>query len=410
MTAKGRKILLIAGEASGDLLGADLMAAIRERIPEVSFMGIGGPGMRSQGMTGPFDSNHLSVIGVVEVVRRLPDLLRAFDYLLRLMDRERPDLVVTIDLPDFNFLVARRARARDIPVLHYVSPQVWAWRRGRAKRLHRFIDHLLLLFPFEQAIYAETPLPVTFVGHPLVGRALPWSMRPEGAAGRARVRQSLGIGTDESCVVLLPGSRRGEIGRLFGPMIRSCFLLRRTYPDMRFVVACAPTVSEDELERHWPEDIDPTFKREVPIRSGATYDLVASADAALVTSGTATLETALIGTPQVVCYRVSPMTYPIGRLLVRIPFFSLVNLVAGWAVVRERLQHEVVPEILCADLDGVLHDPGIRMKIKEGYGVVREKLTRSATDPFTVVEAMLEKRSGAYRVPENDNHSLAGDA
>ncbi|MBF0146310.1 MAG: lipid-A-disaccharide synthase [Magnetococcales bacterium] len=393
------KILLVAGEASGDLLGAELLHAIRERYPDTEFMGVGGAGMRAHGLKGPYDINHLSVIGVVEVVRRLPDLIRVFNYLLDVMDREHPDLLVTIDLPDFNFLLAKRAKARSIPVLHYVSPQVWAWRQGRAARLERWIDHLLLLFPFEKEIYARTGLQTTFVGHPLVHKALPWSMRPEGMAGRERVRQALGIGPDDPWVVILPGSRHSEVGRMLAPMIRACFLLKQRLDSVRFVIACAPTLSANEVYHHWPKEIGENFKQEVPIRVGATYDLLASADAALVTSGTATLETALIGTPQIVCYRVNQITYHIGKRLVRIPFFSLVNLVAGQAVVRERLQHEVVPEAMCDDLEGLLQDGAVRKKIMDGYGYVREQLTQSATSPFAVVEAMLEKGSGRMAVP-----------
>ncbi|MBF8274207.1 MAG: Lipid-A-disaccharide synthase [Magnetococcales bacterium] len=409
MKKKGWKILLVAGEASGDFLGAELLRELRRGYPDCQFMGVGGEGMRAEGVDGPYNINHLSVIGLVEIVRRLPDLYRVFQYLLGLMDRQRPDLLVTIDLPDFNFILAKRAQARNIPVLHYVSPQVWAWRRGRAKHLEKFIDHLLVLFPFEKEIYANTRLPVTFVGHPLVHRALPWSMRAEGAGGGERVRRGLGIGRDDKWVVILPGSRHSEVSRLFAPMIRACFLLKKRMPSVCFAVACAPTLSEGELLRHWPQDVGMDFRQEVPIRVGATYDLVASADAALVTSGTATLETALMGIPQVVCYRVNRLTYEIGKWLVRIPFFSLVNLVAGKEVVRERLQDEANPETLCADLMDLLYDEQVRKKMESEYRVVREQLTQSAARPFAVVEAMLEKGSETKGVSDKLNYISAGE-
>ncbi|MBF0133556.1 MAG: lipid-A-disaccharide synthase [Magnetococcales bacterium] len=391
MTTRQWKIMMVAGEASGDFLGGELLHELRMRYPDAVVMGVGGEKMRAEGIDGPFNTHHLSVIGLVEVVRRLPVLVKVFRYLLAMMDRHRPDLLVTIDLPDFNFLLAKRAQARNIPVLHYVSPQVWAWRRGRAAHLEKFLDHLLVLLPFEKEIYANTRLPVTFVGHPLVKRALPWSLRLEGTGGRERIRRELGIGNHEPWVVVLPGSRHSEVSRMLAPMIRGCHLLKQQMPGVRFAIAGAPTLSENDILRHWPTDIDAEFRREVPIRLGATYDLVASADAALVTSGTATLETALIGTPQVVCYRVHEITYRIGKRLVKIPYFSLVNLVAGWGVVRERLQHEAQGQTLCRDLLELLTDGAVRGRMEAGYGVIREKLTRSAASPLSVVEAMLEK-------------------
>ncbi|MBF0434104.1 MAG: lipid-A-disaccharide synthase [Magnetococcales bacterium] len=394
------KIMMVAGEASGDFLGAELLSAVKNKYPDALFLGVGGDKMRRLGVDSPFDTNHLSVIGIAEVVLRLPDLIRVFRYLLHVMDVSRPHLLITIDLPDFNFLLAKRARARGIPVLHYVSPQVWAWRSGRAQRLQYFIDHLLVLFPFEAEIYARTNLPVTFVGHPLVHQALPWSMRTEGVKGRNLVRHQLGIGSEDPWVILLPGSRHSEVSRLLAPMVRACQLLKIALPAVRFAIARATTLTDEDILRHWPSDCDESFKREVPILAGATYDLLASADAALVTSGTATLEAALIQIPQVVCYRVNNITYAIGKRLVNVPFISLVNLVAGHQVVQERLQHAAEPQTLCRDLIGLLQDGQTRESIQAGYQTVRDKLTRSAASPFAVVEAMLAKGSGRKQVPD----------
>ncbi|MEO5348454.1 MAG: lipid-A-disaccharide synthase [Magnetococcus sp. YQC-3] len=378
------KIVMVAGEASGDLLGGELLSALRARFPRLDAWGVGGVRMRSAGLQGRFDVNDLAVVGLVEVVRHFPRLWRVFFYLVRLLEVERPRLLITIDLPDFNFLLARRAKALGIPVVHYVSPQVWAWRRGRVNRIARLLDHLLVLFPFEPAIYAQTSLPVTFVGHPLTHLAV---VAP---GTREAVRRSLEMAPGEQLVVLLPGSRRGELRQLLAPLLATCRELSRRLPQVRFALALADTLSREDLDRCWPTGLTGhDALPQIMVLRGETYELLSAADAALVASGTATLEAALLGTPMVVVYRVNRLTYEIGRRLIQVPFISLANLVAGHALVTERIQGELVPERLAQDLERLLTDAEAVAMMRSGFAAVREKLSHPLRQPVDVVSDFL---------------------
>ena len=404
------RIMMVAGEASGDLLGAELLAGLTARHPGLTVMGVGGRRMREQGLESLYDTNDLSVIGLVEVLRRLPRLVRVFNHLHGLLKTRRPHLLITIDLPDFNFMLARRAKALGIPVLHYVGPQVWAWRRGRVQRIARILDHLLVLFPFETEIYAGTGLPVTFVGHPLVRKAV-----PGGGGGqpfdRAAMRRSLGVADGEKLVVLLPGSRHGELQRLLGVMVAASRQLADDPGDVRFVLALAETLTPEDLAACWPiDDGDPEserFRRTVSIRRTGTYDVIAAADAALVASGTATLETALLGTPMVVVYRVNRLTYEIGRRVIRVPFISLVNLVAGRELVPERIQDEARPEILVADLRRLLTDTALTDGMRRGFAGIRRRLEPPPRSAVDVVADFLDtlRDHGPDQLPPHSNQT-----
>ncbi|MEO5363766.1 MAG: lipid-A-disaccharide synthase [Magnetococcus sp. DMHC-8] len=377
-------VVMVAGESSGDLLGGELLTALRRRFPQLVALGVGGVRMRAAGLQGQFDINDLAVVGLVEVIRRLPRLWRVFVWLSRLLEVERPRLLITIDLPDFNFLLARRARALGIPVVHYVSPQVWAWRSGRVARIAGLLDHLLVLFPFEPDIYARTTLPVTFVGHPLTRLAVP-------AHPREVVRRALGMAPDEQLVVLLPGSRHGELQQLLGPLLATCRELARQMPRLRFALALADTLSLDDLAGYWPAEhtADAVGVPSIVVLRGETYELLGAADAALVASGTATLEAALLGAPMVVVYRVNRLTYELGRRLIRVPFISLANLVAGRALVTERIQADVRPDLLARDLMALLTDAERVAEMRAGFAVIREKLSRSSHQPVDIISEFL---------------------
>ncbi|MBF0368271.1 MAG: lipid-A-disaccharide synthase [Magnetococcales bacterium] len=366
------RLMMVAGEASGDLLGGTLLTTLRSAIPDFEVVGVGGSRMRQAGLTTPYDVNDLSVIGLVEVVRRLPRLIEVFRYLNRLLEENRPDLLITIDLPDFNFLLARRARALGIPVVHYVGPQVWAWRRGRVKRIAPLLKHLMVLFPFEPAYWQKTDLPVTFVGHPLVQQAVPKTPRDE-------TRRKLGVAEDEKLVVVLPGSRKGEIQRLLGVMTEACQELQQRQPKTRFVLALADTLTPEEAPWPWQ------------VIQGGTYDLLAAADAAMVASGTATLETALLGTPMVVVYQVNRITYEIGRRVIRVPFISLANLVWEGGLVTERIQDQARPQILAGDLETLLTDSEERQRLQRGYHQIRERLSNPDRQAVDVILEILQK-------------------
>ncbi|MBF0610991.1 MAG: lipid-A-disaccharide synthase [Magnetococcales bacterium] len=374
------KLMLVAGEASGDTLGAALLAELRQKEPQLTAMGVGGVKMRQEGLIAVADVNDLSVIGIVEVVRCLPRLIRVFRRLVQLLQQEKPDLLITIDLPDFNFMLARRAKAMGIQVVHYVSPQVWAWRSGRVHSIAASVDHLLALFPFETACYEGTGLAVDFVGHPLVEKtALPES--------RQVWRSRLGIGDHEKLVAVLPGSRHGEIRRLLAEMITACGLLAQD-TSLRFILPLADTLKEEDLQPHWPHG----EKVKIKILHGQTYGVLQAADAAMVASGTATLETALLGVPMVVAYRVNSWSYWIGRRVIQVPWISLVNIVAGRLLVPERIQQEANAQQLAADVRLLLQDPLLAQTMKEGFLEIRKKLSPPPLGAADIILRLIHKK------------------
>ncbi len=382
---------MVAGEASGDRLGADLLAELSSRLPTLIPQGVGGPRMRSAGLApGPFDIHDLAVIGLAEVIRRLPRLIRVFRHLLHLLRHNRPHLLITIDLPDFNLMLASRARALGIPVVHYVSPQVWAWRANRVHDIARRVDHLLTLFPFEPPLYRQTGLDVTCVGHPLVrNTAFP---TPE---ARQTLRDSFGVSAEERLLVLLPGSRTGELQRLLPTMLDTVRRLRTPGPmgddrPLRVLLALADGLSVDQMHQHggtaqeWPEGII--------LCQGRTYEAIMAADAALAASGTVTLETAMLGTPMVVIYRVNTLTYAIGRRVIRVPYISLVNLVAGRCVVPEYIQHEARPDYLAPALHHILTDTETVGTMRDAFREIRQQLAPPGQGPADVVLTVLRAR------------------
>ena len=384
------KVMMVAGEASGDLLGATLLADLNKKFSHLSVIGVGGAGMRANGLQGRFDINDLSVIGLVEAVQRFPRLIQVFRYLTGLLRSQRPSLLITIDLPDFNFFLAKQAKKLGIRVVHYVSPQVWAWRSGRVNKIARLLDHLMVLFPFEPILYQQTTLPVTFVGHPLVHLAVP-------SMDKTSVRRSLGVKGDEKLIVLLPGSRHGEIKRLLGVMVATCQKVKKRVGSVRFVLALADSIALDDLSAYWPVgnegDLHGEDLPDIIIRQGQTYDLIAASDAALVTSGTATLETALLGTPMVVIYRVNALTYEIAKRVIQVPYISLANLVVDRELVPERIQDAADPDVLAQDLMQMLMDVSEIGRMQAGFQEIREKLSSPDCRAVDVVANLLGEQA-----------------
>lgn len=390
-----RHVVVVAGEASGDLLGGSLIHALKKQFPHLELSGVGGPHMKKEGLVTPYDVNDLSVIGLVEVVRHLPRLIQVFRYLVSLLQNHRPQLLITIDLPDFNFLLARRAKALNIPVIHYVSPQVWAWRSGRIEKIAGLVDHLLVLFPFEAKLYAHTSLPVTFVGHPLVERLVPWMRARKNPQQRRTIRNTLGVADHEKLVVLLPGSRYSEVKRLLGTMLATCVTLAKNEEAVRFVIAQADTLS-DESMASLLNDAQPACRPHkssdlVGVCRGKTYDLLVAADAALVASGTATLETALIGTPMTVLYKVNPITYAIGKRVIQVPSITLANLVAECRLVREYIQHEATPDRLSDELSLLLNNDQAISDMTGGFQKIRDALSSPHRQPCEVISDFLAR-------------------
>ncbi|HEV7920405.1 MAG TPA: lipid-A-disaccharide synthase [Thermoanaerobaculia bacterium] len=331
------KLAIVAGEASGDLHASEVVQELKRLDPALVTFGIGGDLLAAEGMTLLHHAKEMGIVGLFNVLRHLRMFRRIFEELIARLERERPDGVLLVDYPDFNLRVAKKCRELGIKVIYYISPQVWAWRRGRVKQIAARVDRMLVLFPFEEAFYREHGVPVTYVGHPLIDELA--DVRKENV-GPALSRPSINgsIGPAESRpymlrIALLPGSRKGEVESLLPPMLEAIAVLRREQ-DVDATLVQAPTIAREQLER-LARDAD---VRIVAHREGQS---IADADIALSSSGTATLECAVVGTPVVVMYRLTPATHWLARKLVKLPYFSLVNIIAGKEVVPELLQQEV---------------------------------------------------------------------
>jgi lipid-A-disaccharide synthase len=341
--------MLAAGEASGDLYAAELVAALERRLTELRAFGLGGARARAAGMETIVDLDRVSVMGLVEVLRHYPDLRRAMHEMVEALDRRRPDLLIAIDFQEFNQRLARAARKRGIPVLFFVAPQVWAWRPGRAKRFGDIADHLAVLFDFEVPLFERHGLPTTHVGHPLIDRI------DRDAPARSTARHDLGLDPDAPVIGLLPGSRHGEIERLLPVFIAAAERLLAADGRRRFLLPRADSIEAGWLRARIDAAAPSTALRErLEVVDSGSPSVMAAADALLVASGTASLEAALIGTPMVIAYRTSPLTHAIARRLLRIEQVGLPNIVLGRTAVPERLQRQATPERLAAEVESVL--------------------------------------------------------
>jgi len=328
----GKRILIIAGETSGDLHGARLVEHLRADCPGLSVYGIGGDAMERAGVRLAFHASDLAVVGLVEVIGRLRTIHRAFRWIGRSLSEDRPDLVVLLDFPDFNLRIARQAAKRGIPVVYYISPQIWAWRRRRIREIAQNITHMIVIFPFEEALYRNHGVPATYVGHPLMDRFDPETAEKE----RHEAYGRYGLSPRFPILGLFPGSRGSEVRALLPVMLRSARLLRERFPRMQCLLGKGPGL-EDGVYQELLEET------EIPLvcASEGIGPAMGICDLAIVASGTATLELALLEIPMVVVYRVSRVTYGLGRLLVRVPSIGMVNLVSQKAVVPELLQGDL---------------------------------------------------------------------
>lgn len=376
------RVALVAGEASGDRLGAGLMRALRARVPEARFVGVGGPLMAAEGLELLAPAERLAVMGLVEVLRHLPGLLALRRRLHSALATARPDVFVGIDAPDFNLGLERRLRARGIPTVHYVSPSVWAWRQGRVRAIARAVDRVLTLFDFEAEFYEQHGVPATFVGHPLA------DLLPE-VPDRAAARADLGLPPGGQVVAVLPGSRHGEAARL-GPVFAATVAwLSAHRPGLTFVAPMATPATaalwRAALAAHAPR---------IPVRTveGQAHAALAAADVALLASGTATLEALLLKRPMVVAYRLAPLTYAIARRLVRIDRYALPNLLAGTDLVPELIQDAAVPERLGAEVLAWLDQPERAARAVAAFASIHRRLRRGADG--RAAEAVLEVAGG----------------
>jgi lipid-A-disaccharide synthase len=354
-----KKVMISAGEASGELYGALLSREIKKRWPDTEIFGIGGHHMKEEGVSLIAPITH--VVGLVEVIKHLPDVKRALDKARNALTRRKPDVLVLIDYPDFNITLARKAKDEGIPILYYVSPQVWAWRSGRVKKIASLVNRMAVLFPFEVEYYKHTGLPCEFVGHPIAETISITESKEE-------IKAKLGLDPDRDVISLLPGSRPGELRRHLTIIINVAENIVAEFPDMQIIM---PLVPATKIREKLPDNIKVIY--------GRTTEALACSEAAVVASGTATLETALLGIPMVVYYRVSPLTFFLGKLLIDVNFISLVNLLSGKKVVEELLQKDATVENVFSELKRLLTDRTYRTEMIEALEKIQEMMEGKRT-------------------------------
>lgn len=374
------QIMIIAGEASGDMHAAEMIQALQKKRTQLKAYGMGSARMREAGVELLVDANEISVMGLWEVLLKYRKLKRTLHYLQEEMLRRQPDLLILVDFVEFNLKLAEAAKRAGIKVLFYVSPQIWAWRPGRIHKIGQKIDMMTVIFPFEVPYYKEAGIPVRYVGHPLVDQVLQGRERPE----------PIPVTKHSPVIGLLPGSRRSEIQRILPVLLDAAMMLREKHTQSRFLLPLAHTLSRDDLQpilNQYPD---------LPLElfEGRSHDVMAASDAIMTASGTATLEIALMDVPMAIVYRMSPLSYWILKPLVSIDYVGLPNIVAGRGIVREFIQGDARPELICDEVDRLLTDSAYRDKMLMDLKDVREKLGPGggAENVAAVADEMLDGR------------------
>ncbi len=380
---KHPRIALIAGEISGDILGAGLIQALKQTFPNARFEGIGGEGMQAAGLHSYYPMEWLSVMGLFEVLGSYRRLKRCHTRLQQLWTDKPPDIFIGIDAPDFNLPMAEALKPKGIKTVHYVSPSVWAWRSYRIKKIARACDYMLTLFPFEAQYYQQHQIPVCFVGHPLAEK-IPFEVDTQAA------REALDLDTDKTYVALLPGSRRNEVERLLPEFLKTAVWLQQQRPDLSFIL---PSANDSMAKR-----IDSALKAYPNLKlqhiHGRSREVMAAADVVLLASGTATLEALLLKKPMVVAYKLAGLTYQIAKHLVNVPYVSLPNLLSGRALVPEHIQTQVSAPLLGQALLDWLEQPEASAALQAEYLHIHQQLAQNADKQAAkVVEALLLDKS-----------------
>lgn len=380
---------MIAGETSGDMLGVALMQAIRRRCPQAQFEGIGGPRMLAEGFHSFFPMERLSVMGFIEPLGRLPELLRIKKSLVRHFQESPPDVFIGIDSPGFNLRIEQDLHDLGIRTVHYVSPSVWAWGQKRIHKIARAVDLVLALFPFETAIYEQHRVPVRFVGHPLADTI---DLEAGDALSRQRARDALGLQAEGRVIALLPGSRRDEISRLGAVFIATAQRCLAQDQTLRFVIPCANAERRAQvlalLQAQGAGDQFMVFE-------GNSQQAMQAADLVLLASGTATLEAMLLRRPMVVCYRLAPLTWMLASRMLKVPYISLPNLLAGERLVPELLQDDVTPEKIAAALQDWLEHPERQSELVQRFADIHGSIRRDASTQ--AAEAILDLLQSGMR-------------
>jgi len=376
-------IALVAGEASGDLIGGGIITAIRRRLPDACFVGIGGPRMVAAGLDSWIPQEKLAVHGLVEVLAHLRELFAIRGELVRRLIDLRPKLFVGIDSPDFNLGLERKLKRAGITTAHVVSPTIWAWRSGRIRTIRAAVDHMLVLFPFEEPIYRAAGIPATFIGHPLADE-IPANV------DRAAAREDLRLPQNAPVIAVLPGSRRSEIERMGPTFIHTARQVLARVPEARFLVPLVTRETRDLFEgvlyREQARDLP------LSLLFGHAQEALAASDVALATSGTVTLEAALVGRPMVIAYRVAPLSYQIARRLIHVEHMGLPNILVGESVVPEFVQDAATPENLSQALANLLQDEPVRAAVQGRFAELHGVLRRDAAE--TAAGALLPYLGG----------------
>ncbi len=374
-------IMIVAGEASGDLHGAKLAAALTAVDSRLTLFGIGGNHMRAAGVRVTVDARQLAVVGLTEVFTKLPGILRGWRVACRMLAEGRPDLLILIDFPDFNLRLARRAKQLQTKVLYYISPQIWAWRRRRVRQIRRRVDHMAVILPFEAEFYRRHGVNVSFVGHPLMDHDPP--------SGQAPRRSTPDM---PPVLGLLPGSRDSEISRLLPAMLDAALRLQQRLK-VRVMLSCADSVDTHRVARLVAPYRD---RLHMDTIGGGPQHIFQSADVVIAASGTVTLEAALWGVPMLIVYRVSPLSYLLGKALIRVPHIGLVNLIAGRRVVPELIQQTATPTRIAAEAESLLMQPARRDQMRAGLAEVKQRLgaAGASTRVARIATQMLGRTAG----------------
>lgn len=374
-----QKVLISAGEASGDLYAAGLVDALRRRNPDLQFFGCAGHRMQRAGVRAVVDSASIAVVGLVEVLMHIPRVYREYRKLVRAAEQEHPDIAILTDSPDFHLRLARRLKALNIPVIYLVAPQVWAWRKGRLPAMRATIDQLLCIFPFEPDFFSRYGIDARYIGHPLTRLVKP-------SGGREELRRRFGIDGDAPLIALLPGSRKGEIERHLPVLIEAVEKIKKASRRLalRFILAVpvGAAIGENFRER--------ISEASIQVLEGQTWDVLACAELALAASGTVTIEATLLGTPMVAFYRVNKLSWLMGKFLVNVPFYSMVNLVAGRRIVPELIQSDMTADRLSSEALALLNSESARESMRRELAAVAQKLS-GPQDPLEVAAAVVEK-------------------
>lgn len=365
-----QRVYLVAGELSGDILGAGLMRELRARFPDVEFRGMGGPRMEAQGLQSRFPLETLSVMGLVEVLKHLPELIRVRRTLREEALAWQPDIMIGIDAPDFNTGLEKQLRKAGVTTAHYVSPSVWAWRQGRVKKIAKAVDGMLTLLPFEADFYRQHRVPVAFVGHPLADE-LPL------VNDRQAAREALGLRLDGPVLALLPGSRGNEVRFMGATFLAAVTLLCQRHPGLQVVIPAATAQRHRELAELLSGY--PALHPSVTLLDGQAREAMVASDAVLLTSGTAALEAMLCHRAMVVAYKMAPATHWLAQRLVKTAWISLPNLIAQESVVPELIQHAASPEAIALQVGELLEEASTRQALEERFAAMHAALQRNAS-------------------------------